>query len=119
MSDTPTSSADQALPPWDPPYDRVHVWYGVHDDTGYLLTQAARASPAQRELDLAPPAPQRDKPASTHDPSSALKLTAAQIDAARTPKGAWTRATLARWGVPWPPPKGWRKALLAGHPIPQ
>ena len=23
----------------------------------------------------------------------------------------WTRAQLAEWGVPWPPPKGWRKRL--------
>lgn len=34
-----------------------------------------------------------------------------EIDAARTPKGGWTREQLAKWGVPWPPPKGWRKAL--------
>ena len=47
-----------------------------------------------------------------------LKLTAAQIDLARSKKGAWTRETLASWGVPWPPPKGWRKALLEGKPIP-
>ena len=25
-----------------------------------------------------------------------------------------TRAQLAEWGVPWPPPKGWRKRLIAG-----
>lgn len=23
-----------------------------------------------------------------------------------------TRAQLAAWGVPWPPPKGWRRKLL-------
>jgi hypothetical protein len=23
-----------------------------------------------------------------------------------------TRAQLAEWGIPWPPPKGWRKRLL-------
>lgn len=26
--------------------------------------------------------------------------------------GGWTRATLAEWGVPWPPPRGWKKVLL-------
>ena len=36
----------------------------------------------------------------------------AQIEASRTPKGGWTRDQLAAWGVPWPPPKGWRKALV-------
>lgn len=36
------------------------------------------------------------------------------IDDARTPRGAWTKETLAQWGVPWPPPAGWRKQLIAG-----
>jgi hypothetical protein len=39
--------------------------------------------------------------------------TEAEIIAARTNAGGWTRETLARWGVPWPPPKGWRRALVA------
>ena len=34
-----------------------------------------------------------------------------EIERARTPRGGWTRAQLAAWGVPWPPPNGWRKAL--------
>lgn len=38
--------------------------------------------------------------------------TAAEIEAGRSPAGGWTRKTLAQWGVPWPPPKGWRKALI-------
>jgi hypothetical protein len=37
----------------------------------------------------------------------------AEIMAKRTPRGGWTRATLAAWGVPWPPPRGW-KAMLTG-----
>lgn len=41
-------------------------------------------------------------------------VTAEEIEAAKTPKGAWTRAQLAQWGVPWPPPKGWKQALIAG-----
>lgn len=38
----------------------------------------------------------------------------AEILAARTPKGAWTRATLAGWGVAWPPAKGWKERLILG-----
>ena len=38
-----------------------------------------------------------------------------QIEAARTPAGAWTRAQLAAWGVPWPPPGGWKAALIREH----
>ncbi|MFI9588340.1 hypothetical protein ACIHCQ_42665 [Streptomyces sp. NPDC052236] len=34
-----------------------------------------------------------------------------EIEAARTDKGAWTRDQLAAWGVPWPPPKGWKDEL--------
>lgn len=36
-----------------------------------------------------------------------------QILDAQTGNGGWTRAQLAEWGIPWPPPKGWRKALEA------
>lgn len=41
----------------------------------------------------------------------APKLTIEEIEAARSPKGGWTRKTLEGWGVPWPPPKGWKEAL--------
>lgn len=35
-----------------------------------------------------------------------------QIEACQTPAGGYTRATLARWGVSWPPPKGWKAKLI-------
>lgn len=47
-----------------------------------------------------------------------LKLTDAEIEAGKSRKGGFKRAQLAKWGVPWPPPHGWRRALLAGDPIP-
>jgi hypothetical protein len=37
----------------------------------------------------------------------------AEIEAGKSARGGWTRARLAEWGVPWPPPKGWKKALIA------
>lgn len=40
------------------------------------------------------------------------------IEAARSPRGGWTRAGLALLGVPWPPPKGWRRRL-PGRRIPR
>ena len=48
-----------------------------------------------------------------------MKLTDAEIEAAKSPRGGFTRKTLAAWGVPWPPPKGWRKALIEGRAIPK
>jgi hypothetical protein len=38
-----------------------------------------------------------------------------EIEKARIPQGGWTRKQLAEWGVPWPPPKGW-KSQLARQP---
>ncbi len=37
---------------------------------------------------------------------------------AQTANGAWTRKQLAAWGVPWPPPKGWKTKLEAGPQLP-
>lgn len=34
-----------------------------------------------------------------------------EIEAGRSPNGGWTREQLAEWGIPWPPPKGWRRRL--------
>jgi hypothetical protein len=34
-----------------------------------------------------------------------------EIMSKRSPRGGWTRAQLAEWGVPWPPPRGWKDAL--------
>ena len=42
-----------------------------------------------------------------------MTVTIDEIEAARTPSGGWTKAQLAAWGVPWPPPKGWKARLLA------
>lgn len=36
-----------------------------------------------------------------------------EIEAARTPAGGWKRSQLAAWGVPWPPPRGWKQQLTA------
>lgn len=45
-------------------------------------------------------------------------MTEAEIAAKRTARRGWTRATLAAWGVPWPPPKGWKRALIEGRSVP-
>jgi hypothetical protein len=40
------------------------------------------------------------------------RLTPEQVEAGRSPAGGFTRAQLAEWNVPWPPPTGWLRALL-------
>lgn len=37
-----------------------------------------------------------------------------EIESAKTPKGGWTKAQLAAWGVSWPPEKGWRQRITTG-----
>jgi hypothetical protein len=39
-------------------------------------------------------------------------ITEEEIEKARTPRGGWTRLTLQAWGVPWPPPHGWRRHIV-------
>ena len=34
---------------------------------------------------------------------------------AQSPAGGWSRQQLARWGVAWPPPKGWRQDLAVRY----
>lgn len=38
-------------------------------------------------------------------------FTEAEVEAATTSKGGFSRASLAKLGVPWPPPSGWRRAI--------
>ena len=45
-------------------------------------------------------------------------ITDQQIEAGKSHRGGFTRKQLAAWGVGWPPPRGWRKALVQGRPIP-
>src|SRR4051794_40716374 len=44
------------------------------------------------------------------DSRGTVPVTEALIAAARSPRGGWTRESLALLGVPWPPPKGWRRS---------
>jgi len=44
-------------------------------------------------------------------PMQADTLTGADVEAGRSPRGGFTREQLAAWGVPWPPPKGWKTRL--------
>jgi hypothetical protein len=43
-----------------------------------------------------------------------MNLTPEDIELLQTSMGhGFTKAQLAEWGVPWPPPNGWRKKILA------
>ena len=38
-------------------------------------------------------------------------VTRKDVMKARTPAGGWKRVTLAKWGIAWPPTKGWIERL--------
>jgi hypothetical protein len=40
------------------------------------------------------------------------RLAPEEVEAGRSPAGGFSRAQLAAWSVPWPPPAGWLRALL-------
>ncbi len=42
-------------------------------------------------------------------------MTEEEIEAGRSPRGGFTKKQLQVWGVPWPPPHGWRAALISGR----
>lgn len=42
------------------------------------------------------------------------KYTKQELEGLKTGNGGWNRATLKMLGIPWPPPKGWKKALERG-----
>jgi len=41
-----------------------------------------------------------------------LKKLIAQIEALKSPEGGYTKEVLMSLGVPWPPPKGWKRKLI-------
>ena len=43
-------------------------------------------------------------------------MTAEEIEAGRSEKGGFTKAQLASWGIPWPPPPGWKERLMQDGP---
>jgi hypothetical protein len=42
-----------------------------------------------------------------------LPRTNYEINAAKSPRGGFSKLQLACWGISWPPPQGWRDAVLA------
>ena len=40
-------------------------------------------------------------------------MTHKEIEALQSEKGGYTRRTLASLGVPWPPPRGWKRRLAS------
>lgn len=55
----------------------------------------------------------RRRPLPIPKPMPAQGVSPEEIMDKRSARGGWTAAQLAEWGVPWPPPHGWRRELEA------
>ena len=53
----------------------------------------------------------------THDDDGSVPAPSPEevMAASTTPQGAWTAKQLRKWGIRWPPPKGWRLQLARRH----
>ena len=40
-------------------------------------------------------------------------VTRNELEQAKTAAGGYTKEQLAEWGIPWPPPKGWKRKILS------
>lgn len=41
-----------------------------------------------------------------------MRISEKEIDSEKSPNGGWSREQLAKRGIPWPPPRGWKKGLM-------
>lgn len=75
---------------------RLKLMSRSQQDLADLIVEARNRlePPPEPELDTTMPAPSPD-----------------EVHAGRTAAGGFAKKTLASWGVPWPPPRGWRNAL--------
>jgi hypothetical protein len=84
---------------------RVTGWQGDHHESGSLSSYFRRGCRCDACKGVASAWQRERKAAKNGVPSPE------QILEARSPAGGWTKATLAGWGVGWPPPKGWKADL--------
>jgi hypothetical protein len=85
---------------------------------GVLSSWSEKQGKAVRQLE--PEAVNLGKPMSEYCVRKyPIRVSEEEIEAGKSRRGGWTRDTLACWDVPWPPPKGWKKALIKGQPIPK
>ncbi|NEB09755.1 hypothetical protein G3I32_12920 [Streptomyces coelicoflavus] len=81
----------------------------------FRLRASTSADASESRSTAAVTAPERHPPAAVVEtgPQPLVLPSPDDIEAARTPAGGWSRRQLAAWGVPWPPPKGWKEHLIA------
>ena len=49
----------------------------------------------------------------SYDPSTWARVSPEEVRAKQTGNGGWKASVLREWGIPWPPPKGWRQMITS------
>jgi hypothetical protein len=86
---------------------------GAHQPARQVRTSAHRRAHLEAALSAHPTKSNRQIALQVGVSESAVRKIIDEIVNARTPAGGWTADTLAEWGLPWPPAKGWKRALVA------
>ena len=104
-----------------PPPDIVYSVPRSQEAKDRFAAAYARYASAERHAGREPKPPKQwlderanpaaPKPAAKPVPGKVKLPSPDDVERGKTAAGGWTRATLASWGVAWPPPKGWRKVL--------
>ena len=86
------------------------------NSAAYLMERDGRPKRSAGQAALRPDdgrsAPNRTRASEAKHKVKDMNETERAIEAAKTAAGGWTRDTLSKWGVSWPPPKGWRQRLI-------
>lgn len=90
-------------------HERIEFERGKKKSNSRHLRKRSPEEATKQLRRLRPKAPRKTKPLTA---SVFVDGVARIVPAAgQTTAGGWTKAQLAAWGIPWPPPKGWRREL--------
>ena len=90
---------------------RGHSGHPENERCDALAKEAAESEDLCEDTGYAAPPENDVKKPEKWEP--ARRVSQEEIQKQTTPDGGFTKQTLAEWGVPWPPPKGWRKRLIS------
>jgi hypothetical protein len=91
------------------------VWHPVRDTDGSDVVWCVEPHPLPSHLDSSLSVKSWRKAVQhSFDWAPKRRVSIEEIEAAKTAKGGWTYQTFAGWGVPTPPPKGWKQRLIEG-----
>jgi hypothetical protein len=94
-------------------FKQENVLSAKNGKTAKKQSRKQRGKAKRRE----PAKPKKTPPAPILTLIPGWKLTEQDIEAGRSERGGFGRKELAKFGVPYPPPKLWKQSLIEGRPL--